>query len=196
MIDNINKIRPLLVFESEDDFYYLQILQRKKDNPHIGSNSRVIKNYYITSVEYLDRVYDEVKELCTLFNARASIRLNKRSFEKVAYKSLINTAANMSNRDYKNVGRSYSRAVGQNHNDPNNTWILDLDGEEENTFDFIYSIVGSLDSANPVGEKSIDRISSKSGSHLIVLPFDPREFKKEYPGIAIHKDNPTNLYIP
>jgi len=55
MIDNLDKIKPLLNFESEDDFYYLQILQRKKENPELGSNSRVIKNYYIKSVEELEK---------------------------------------------------------------------------------------------------------------------------------------------
>jgi len=33
MKNNLNAILPLLTFGSEDDFYYLQILQRKKDNP-------------------------------------------------------------------------------------------------------------------------------------------------------------------
>ena len=46
-IDNINYVLPFLVFEDRNDFYYLQILQRKKENPQLGSNSRVIKNYYI-----------------------------------------------------------------------------------------------------------------------------------------------------
>ena len=33
MINNFNLIKPLLDFNSEDDFYFLQILQRKKDHP-------------------------------------------------------------------------------------------------------------------------------------------------------------------
>lgn len=33
MVDNLRLILPFLKFESEDDFYYLQILQRKKENP-------------------------------------------------------------------------------------------------------------------------------------------------------------------
>ena len=61
MIDNINKILPFLKFNTSDDFYYLQILQRKKENPQLGSNSRVIKNYYITSVEHLMLRYPEIK---------------------------------------------------------------------------------------------------------------------------------------
>jgi hypothetical protein len=76
MIDNIQLILPFLKFESKDDFYYLQILQRKKENPQLGSNSRVIKNYYITSEKYLLDRYNEIKKLCEVFNARAMIRLN------------------------------------------------------------------------------------------------------------------------
>jgi hypothetical protein len=64
MIDNLKLILPFLKFESQDDFYYLQILQRKKENAELGSNSRVIKNYYIKSEEYLLDRYDEIKKLC------------------------------------------------------------------------------------------------------------------------------------
>ena len=78
-MDNIEKILPFLQFDSEDDFYFLQILQRKKENPQLGSNSRVIKNYYITSQQHLLDKYEEIKKLCEVFNARASIRLNRRS---------------------------------------------------------------------------------------------------------------------
>ena len=51
MIDNFDLIKTMLKFESEDDFYFAQIIQRKKDNPNgvNGSNnsSRLIKAYYI-----------------------------------------------------------------------------------------------------------------------------------------------------
>lgn len=51
MINNLELIKPLLKFESEDDFYYLQILKRKKDQTPeenaLGrnNNARTIKNY-------------------------------------------------------------------------------------------------------------------------------------------------------
>lgn len=117
MVDNLRLILPFLNFESEDDFYYLQILQRKKENPQIGSNSKVIKNYYINSEEYLISHYDEIKKLCEVFNARASIRLNKRSYEKVAFKAMVNIANTMSNREYEFIKASYDRACGLGHND-------------------------------------------------------------------------------
>jgi hypothetical protein len=39
MVDNFEIIKSLLQFDSEDDFYHLQILKRKKENPELGSNS-------------------------------------------------------------------------------------------------------------------------------------------------------------
>ena len=191
MIDNLRLILPFLKFESEDDFYYLQILQRKKENPQIGSNSRVIKNYYINSEEYLISHYDEIKKLCEVFNARASIRLNKRSYEKVAFKAMVNIANTMSNREYKFIKASYDRACGLGHNDKEKTWILDID----NT-DSIKEITHYLTETEPQGLKFIREIPSKSGFHLITNAFDLREFVIKFPEIEIHKDNPTNLYIP
>ena len=120
-------ILSLLNFETSDDFYYLQILQRKKENPQLGSNSRVIKNYYINSQDYLLKHYDEIKKLCEVFNARASIRLNKRSYEKVGFKAMTNLANTMMNKEYSFLKASYDRACGLGHNDFEKKWILDID---------------------------------------------------------------------
>lgn len=194
MIDNLERILPFLKFESEDDFYYLQILQRKKENAELGSNSRVIKNYYITSEEYLLKRYDEIKRLCEFFNARASIRLNKRSFEKVGMKAMVNLANTMMNKEYKFLKSSYDRACGLGHNDSEKKWILDIDGER--TFEELMKMEDLINDSMPEGTNTICYISSKSGLHLITRPFDSREFNHHYADIEIHKDNPTNLYIP
>jgi len=190
MIDNIQLILPFLKFESKDDFYYLQILQRKKENPQLGSNSRVIKNYYITSEEYLLDIYDEIKKLCEVFNARAMIRLNKRSFEKVGFKTMTNLANTMMNREYQFLKASYDRACGMGHNDVNKTWILDIDFPLNN--DNLENMKAQLYSYEPIGEKILAVIPSKAGCHIICKPCDLRNFNQS---IEIHKDNPTNLYI-
>lgn len=195
MINNIELIKPLLKFESKDDFYYLQILQRKKENPEIGSNSRVIKNYYINSIEYLEDKYDEIIKLCEIFNARASIRLNKRSYKRIAFKTLENIANTMQNEnEYLHIRKSYDRACGLIHNDPVKKWIIDIDSEDwlesqtQDLLDYIYQL-------KPVGNKYISEIPSKSGLHIITTPFNLEVFYMDY-ALDIHKDNPTNLYIP
>lgn len=192
MIDNINLILPLLKFDSKDDFYYLQILQRKKENSQLGSNSRVIRNYYIKSEQYLLDRYDEIKKLCDVFNARAMIRLNKRSFEKVGFKTMTNLANTMMNREYSFLNKSYDRACGLGHNDKNKKWILDIDNVKEINGEFLQTI----NNIEPIGNKVLATIKSKSGLHLITIPFNLHEFTNKYLEIEIHKDNPTNLYIP
>lgn len=198
MVDNIEIIRPLLQFDSEDDFYYLQILMRKKENPGLRSNSRVLKNYYIRSVEYLDKIYDEVKILCNQFNARAMLRLNKRSFYKVGYRALENMASTMSSKDFKHLKSQYDKACGQCHNDPNKKWIIDVDKSDDYDIDdnYMKELCLRINSCTPLGDKIITMIESKSGYHLITKPFNKHEFSKFNFDISIHKDNPTNLYIP
>jgi hypothetical protein len=195
-VDNLKLILPLLKFESDDDFYYLQILQRKKENPELGSNSRVIKNYYITSQEHLLKRYDEIKKLCQVFNARASIRLNKRSFEKVAFKTMVNTANSMFNREYEFIKSSYDRACGLGHNDSEKKWILDIDGHY--TYQQLEQMEKIINESKPEGKNTLMYIPSKSGLHLITKPFDLREFSSpnKFSEIEVHKDNPTNLFIP
>lgn len=194
MIDVFEKIKPLLVFESEDDFYYLQILQRKKENPEIGSNSRVIKNYYIGSFDYLEKRYDEIKSLCNQFNARAMLRLNKRSYSKVAFKTMQNIANSMANGEYSFIKKSYDRACGNGHNDKLKTWIIDLDGNFDESY--LEAMVQFIDDCQPQGNKLVIQLPTKNGIHLITKPFDLRDFKNKYPEIDIHKDNPVNLYVP
>ena len=196
MTDNIQLILPFLKFESKDDFYYLQILQRKKENPQIGSNSRVIKNYYITSEQYLLDRYDEIIKLCKVFNARAMIRLNKRSFEKVGFKSMANLANTMMNKEYSFLKASYDRACGLGHNDSEKKWIVDFDFKL--TTKDLESYKWFINNQEPEKGKNkiLTMIPSKAGFHLITKPFNSETLKKDFNNLEIHKDNPTNLYIP
>lgn len=207
MIDCIEQIKPLLIFETPDDFYYLQIIQRKKENPQLGSNSRIIKNYYITSIEYLLDKYDEIKNLCNLFNARASLRLNKRSFERIAFKTLENIANTMQNKEYKHIKNSYDRACGLLHNDKQKKWIIDVDKNELIWLEQIIISIQICQPCEPYINKIILKLPTKSGVHLITTPFNVMHFKQilkdrllefnqEEINIDIHKDNPINLYIP
>lgn len=58
IVDNFDRIASMLEFNDKDEFYFLQIIQRKKDGnvTQIGNNGyRTIKTYYIYSVEQLRR---------------------------------------------------------------------------------------------------------------------------------------------
>lgn len=196
MINNLNQIKSLLVFDTEDDFYHLQIIKRKKEHSELGSNSYVVKTYYVKSNEYLDKIFPEIKSLCDFHNARACINLNKRSFEKLAFQMLKKVTDCILNKDYKSVRKAYESVCGAYSNDRSKKWIIDLDGEIQNSFDYIYNMNELIKNIEPIGCKTICRVSTKNGSHLITNPFNVLKFKEKYPNIEIHKNNPTILYIP
>lgn len=198
MIDNFDKIRELLYFNSDDDFYFIQVLQRKKDYGHRkvnGSNnsSRLIKGYYVSSLKYFDFVTPEIKALCDVFGARAGINLNKRSFERCAYYHLKKVTDQILNGEYKKQPKAYNSVVGAHSNEKDKRWILDIDdvGRDANEM-----VLFAERKCEPEGAKYITTIPSRNGYHLIMSPFNVQKFNKQYPDVEVHKNNPTNLYVP
>lgn len=195
MIDNTEIIRPILRFDNPDLFYYIQLLQRKKENPQLGSNSRSVNEYYVNTEEKFNKLLSEIKDICNITNARAMIRLNRRSYEQVALRMLEKQVGQIINKDYRSAKSAFSKTAGQYNAEKDKTWILDVDlpltvGE----FDTLKAIINSR---RPVGEKVVAVIPSVSGCHVIVRPFDLTFFADNFDiAMDLHKDNPTNLYIP
>jgi len=203
-IDNFELIKPLLDFRSDDDFYFLQILQRKKDQAQrkvngTNNNSRLVKSYNVRSLEYFDFIKPEVIELSNVFKARAGLDLNRRSYRKMALHCLRKIADQISNEDYDKVYKAYSTVCGKFSNEigSGKKWILDIDGGKLSDSEF-NSLSEFLENIMPLGEKVIARIPSNNGEHIISRPFNLKIFKdtNKWPKIEIHKKNPTNLYIP
>jgi hypothetical protein len=188
MIINLALIKPLLEFTSKDDFYLLEIIQRKKENPGLNKNARVIKTYTISSIEQLDSTMDELIKLCEVFNARAGIRLNKRSFKTTALDNLRKLTAVIISGEYPVAKNQYYKAAGSSKDRTDKKWIIDLDENDLLMYNDIKSSIKRISRDAILAE-----IPSKTGIHLITKPFNRIEFN--YP-IEIHKDNPTNLIIP
>jgi hypothetical protein len=197
MIDNYDKIKPFLVFDSDDDFYHLHILKRKKENPDLGSNSLTLQTFYITSIEYLDKYYEEIKEHCNFSNARAMINLNRRSFKKNAYQLNALLSQHMLNGDYYAVRKAYQTICGKfgNEKKENRKWIIDIDDLDTT---YLYEVGEYIKTLEPYNKKNkiLTVLDTKSGYHIITNPFRLDSFKLEFPELEIKKNNPTNLYIP
>lgn len=200
MVDNFEQIKKILTFTSEDDFYHLQIIKRKKEHPELGSNSYVVKTYYISSLEYLELKKDEVINLCDFHNARACINLNRRSFENIAFHAMQKIANQLMNRDFKSVRKVYESVCGANSNEPNKKWIIDIDDISIDAITHDPKVQKMVDlilklQSQTGKETFLEAVRTKSGFHLIVSPFRLDTFCEEYPEMMVHKNNPTILYI-
>jgi len=210
-VDNFKQIRDLLNFESKDDFYYVEIMQRRKDgNPTRDCNNVIIKNYFIKSLNYFDLVKDEMIGLARFFNARIYIRLNKRSFKKCAMKMIMDVAVNIDTENWEGCKKSFVSVAGQYHNDKNKTWIIDVDwnknDEEESkkAFKNMLRMADAISDARPNIEgvnKIVAKIPTVNGLHYLVKPFDLQTFRMNWSityeepfPYDIHKDNPTLLF--
>lgn len=176
-------------FDSSDDFYYIQIIKRKKENPVLRDDV-VLKDYYVSNFKYFDSKIPDMINISEGNNARVTIRLNRRSYKNVANKMLIEIAKNVAEERYESCKSTFSSMCGQHHSDPNKTWIIDIDEDDYILYDI--SDISKIDGKLEI----VALIPSKTGEHVILKPFDNREFIKNYPNLDIKKDSPTNLYIP
>jgi len=195
MINNIEIIKSLLNFEKQGDFYMLYIFKRKKDQPEGERDNhqsvRTIKSYCIESVEHLEKRYEEIKQMCEMFKARAYIHVQRQNHFDVSLNMMVELAQRIQNGQHNQKGL-FDSVVGQIKT-TEKRWIVDVDNVD------LYElkpIMGFIDSLKPEGEKIEAIISTKSGYHLITKRFDVKEFEKQYPNIDIQKKNPTLLYYP
>jgi hypothetical protein len=199
MTNNFDHIRNLLKFE-KDYFYFIQIIQRKKENPELGSNNRVIRSYNISSLEKFDKNKDEIITLCEAFNARAYIHLNRRKWSKIALECLRHNAELIANEQYDGIKSSFETIIGRNNCEPreSKTWIIDIDMNDLEVVNKIERIINSIEPIDRTVTKLMYTIPTKNGFHMITRPFNRAEFTKymQLQGDTpdIHTDNPTILY--
>ena len=199
MIDNLEIIKPLLNFDNEGDFYMLYIFKRKKDQPENERDNhqsvRTIKTYCVDSVEYLEKRYDEIKQLCEMFKARAYIHIQKQNHKDVSLEMMMSLAERIKNGSHNQKGL-FDSVVGQLKT-YEKRWIVDVDMKDEMV---VHKIAHIINSIKPEGDKVISTIPTKNGYHLITKRFDVLEFNK-YMSLQgqlpeIQKKNPTLLFLP
>lgn len=195
MIDNIEQIKELLNFEKDGDFYMLYVFKRKKDQPEDEKDNhqsvRTIKTYCIESINHLERRYDEIKQLCEMFKARAYIHVQKQNHFDVSLNMMVALAQRIQDGNHKQKGL-FDSVVGQIKTQEKR-WIVDIDTKDE---EVLLEVMKFVNQCRPEKNKIYTTIPTKNGYHLITGRFDVMEFKNKYPEIDIQKKNPTLLFLP
>ena len=195
-VDNFDLIKKHICSSDSNEFYMLQIMRRTKDQKgYEGKHKQsIIKTYFISSVEYLDSKRDEIIGLCEMFNARAYINLNKKSYKQASLKALEILAGKIAHEEY-DIRSLFESACGQTGAcDGQKTWIVDFDSKDLDELDRIKNIIDSID---PKGvSKIVETVPTRHGYHLITRPFNKKAFYEMYnKNLDIHDNNPTILFV-
>lgn len=184
-LDNSALIAEFVPEEDDGDkFVYTEMLDRtaKKGN----NNHRLVKSFFHRSRDEFWKQWPTIKELCDLTKTRAYTRLAPRSFKKIGKEYLVLVAEAAAQENWNHMKALYNSACGRS-SPLQKMWLFDVDYPDVDS-----EIFGKwLDDSDLL----LAAIPSRKGLHYISMPFDPRKVAMPN-NISLHKDNPTNLYIP
>ena len=202
MIDNFEFLSSWFdKLKSQDDFYFVQIIQRKKDGvqlPSYTSGARTIRSFYFFNKEEFIKQEPYIKELCDKNNARAYFWVNPRNTVDVACESIRQFAELIKNGTTRQGVAIYDRATGISRSSKyDKLWIIDIDTKNSEYIKKVESIINYC--RGKEGNRIHYHIPTLNGYHLITDKFDKRQFAQELAinnldQINIHDDNPTLLY--
>mgnify|MGYP006981379818 CR=1 FL=1 len=195
-MDNFEQISYWFDNLKEDDFYWIQVLKRRKDGNSTSSSKQLIKDYTIFNKTVFNECEKEIKDLCKLYNARAYIWVNPRNYKKFQLnllKTTIDAIDSNSHSVYKLVNKAIANSRSSNYE---KLFILDIDTKDRDIVDEYEEIIMKSYCA---GNPEWDLIETVNGYHIISHAFNLQLFdqlltRERLPKIDIHKDNPTLLY--
>lgn len=199
-VDNFDIIESLMSFNNQNEFYFVQIIQRKKDGnvAQMSSNGyRTIKTYYIYSLEQLEAKKEKIKELCVHNNARAYIHINKRNASEVALHCIREYAKLVSQGNAYQGYRVYDSACGFcRATGYKPTWIVDVDTKDPKKLQDYINVITTCRGREDRIQKIIPTLH---GFHILTSGFDLEQFRQELallqmPDVDVQKDSPTLLY--
>lgn len=208
MINNINYILPHFYFnEGNNMFMHCQIVQRAKDHKGEKVREGTIKTYFIRSREHLERIMPEIILLCEHYGARAYINLAAKDFDALQKLMLVKLASDVHLGNIRNPRKVLNSSTGELKS-KHPLWIVDIDdiALKESIFKWLDkefdSKIGELELSMDKEDARkctyfVEEIPTKQGCHLIVRPFNLKEFSKTFPDIDVHKNSMgTLLYYP
>lgn len=202
-IDNFGQIESLLDFENEHEFYMLQVLKRKKENPGMTVDSVPIKTVYIHRKGQLLELKDDLVEMAERNNARIYINPSVKSFRKCMCLCLAEMARRIAAEDYHKPYKVFDSVAGSSGSCRTPRWVLDVDWADVldeavpsgGKAGFLSALADFVNSLPPEGDKVVAVVPTRNGVHVLSGPFNKKMFSEAYPYVAVHQNNPTLVYI-
>ena len=202
LINNLELIAPLVSSYNPELFYHMQIVCRAKDHKDEKVKEGAIKTYFIRDEKHLRKIMPEVILLCEHYGARAYINISPKSFEKLQKLMLVKLASLVCEGNIQNPRKTLNSTAGA-LTSKNSVWIVDIDNVEIQEpvlewFDKYFKLDVTLPFYNTREEVYLSGIiPTKQGYHLLVRPFNLKEFSDKFTNIDVHKNSMgTLLYYP
>lgn len=200
VIDNFEQIESLLDFENEHDFYMLQVLKRKKENPGMTGDSIPVKTVYIQRKGQLLELKEDLVDTARRSNARIYINPSVKSFRKCMCLCLAEMARRIAAEDYHKPYKVFDSVAGSAGGCGKPRWVLDIDwadvpDEAVPSGGFLSALADFVNSLPPEGDKVVAVVPTRNGVHMLSHPFNKKMFSEAYPYVAVHQNNPTLVYI-
>lgn len=192
-LDNSALIEPFVPEVADGDtFIYTEMLDRGKKKGNNGH--RLLKTFFHRSREEFREQMPAIRALCDLSLVRACTRLAPRSYKKVGREFVRLVVDTGMSENWAGMKSLYNRALGIVS--PNRKlWLWDIDEPNEQSLAFRKWLMESVAAGFPM----VQVLPTRKGYHFITHPFDVRLIPEDLriPGDnVLHKDNPTNLYVP
>lgn len=198
-VDNFNLIRKHLKWENEHDYYYCQLILRKKDKTtsygNKNNSARLIKAYYFYNIDQFNEKEKEIKGMCDFHKCRAGISLNRRNNVSTLHELLKQVTDRIVSKNYLGVNHIISSVNGEKTS-RDKIWLVDIDNPED-----LNVVKQTIKQLQPYDrEKIIEVLPTYTGYHLMTTRFDSDIFESEMQrmglDVVIHKNNPFCLYYP
>lgn len=174
-----NYIQTFDEFNADECFLLIGLI-RKKDNPYLTCKKEVCVKEVIYNTTDINFVVDKLIAIMRLHKGkfRIYISVNKRSLTKARKKTLINLISS----DNTHPAKEWKSVLSTNEVRASRRFLVDID--DINHANYL---------ENTLLEMNIERHSSRdtlNGRHIIVEPFNTKEFKEKYAdkNFEIHKD--------
>lgn len=169
-IDNKEQILPYLVF-GKNTFYFVQCIQRRKENPFLEKDSYQRGYWFITSLREFEIHLERMRSMAEHFNARVYISMCPRSLEKLTKHCIVEMGKRVISENYSlsfSIPQklALSKDVLEKGIRPKPIWIVDIDSKEENYRNNIIKYLKEID------VEILGTLDTLNGYHLLVNAFN------------------------
>lgn len=214
MVDNFEKLKDILTFENDDEFYFGKVIARKKDG-FSDLAQRYIRSFFINSFEDIEKKKNEIIDLCQMYHARFYINPSVKSRKQCAHEMLKILSEKIYSDNYGGLQSITDSAAGK-IGSKRPIWILDIDDELGISDESIDNIVYCIESARPDGvARFVCTLPTCKGKHVLIRPFNINDIResalcrvgniidtnksttrvKKVITETMHKNNPTLVYF-